>query len=94
MTGPAIEVSRIGKRYGSVQAVEDASFDVAPGRITGLLGANGAGKSTTLRILLGLARPDTGRALIMGTSYRGLDNPSRTVGALLDVAGADRKSVV
>ena len=88
MNRPVIQLSRIGKRYGSVQAVEEADFDVASGRITGLLGANGAGKSTTLRILLGLARPDTGRALITGVPYRRLDSPTRTVGALLDVAGA------
>lgn len=88
MTRPIIEVTGLGKRYGSVQAVRDASFTVDAGRVTGLLGANGAGKSTTLRMLLGLARPDAGTARIMGAPYRELASPSRTVGALLDLAGA------
>ncbi|MDP3951191.1 ATP-binding cassette domain-containing protein, partial [Microbacterium sp.] len=52
------------------------------------LGPNGAGKSTTLRMLLGLVRPDSGSALINGRSYRDLASPTRTVGAVLDIASA------
>lgn len=88
MTRPAIEISSVSKRYDDVWAVREASFAAHAGRVTGLLGANGAGKSTTLRILLGLARPDSGTALVAGVRYRDLRSPARTIGALLDLAGA------
>lgn len=88
MTRPAIEISGVSKRYDDVWAVREASFAAHAGRVTGLLGANGAGKSTTLRILLGLARPDSGTALVAGVRYRDLRSPARTIGALLDLAGA------
>lgn len=88
MTRPAIEISSVSKRYDDVWAVREASFAAHAGRVTGLLGANGAGKSTTLRVLLGLARPDSGTALVAGVRYRDLRSPARTIGALLDLAGA------
>jgi ABC-2 type transport system ATP-binding protein len=88
MTRPAIEISSVSKRYDDVWAVREASFAAHAGRVTGLLGANGAGKSTTLRILLGLARPDSGTTLVAGVRYRDLRSPARTIGALLDLAGA------
>jgi sodium transport system ATP-binding protein len=56
----------LAKRFGPVAAVTDVSLTAADGRITGLLGANGAGKSTTLRLLYGVLRPDRGRALVDG----------------------------
>ena len=80
----SITVERLGKRYGAVQAVEDLSFALEPGTVTGFVGANGAGKSTTLRMLLGLTRPTSGRALIDGLPYVDLPNPTRQVGALID----------
>jgi len=66
-----IEVSQLSKTFpdrkrGAVHAVEDLSFSVAPGRIYGLLGANGAGKTTALRILATLLRPTAGRAVVAG----------------------------
>jgi sodium transport system ATP-binding protein len=63
-----IEVSGISKRFGAIEAVRDVSLRATDGRITGLLGPNGAGKSTTLRILYTVIRPDSGDALIDGTS--------------------------
>jgi sodium transport system ATP-binding protein len=63
-----IEVNGISKRFGPVEAVREVSLRAADGRITGLLGPNGAGKSTTLRILYTVIRPDSGDALIDGTS--------------------------
>ena len=54
---PRIELAHLTKRYGAVTAVDDLSFSLQPGSITGFVGANGAGKSTTLRMLLGLTRP-------------------------------------
>ena len=83
-----IEVSGLAKRIGDIEAVRNASFVAAPGRVTGFLGPNGAGKSTTLRMLLGLARPDSGTALIGGRRYAELADPTGTVGAVLDLAGA------
>ena len=82
----AVEIRGISKRFGSVQAVSDLSFDVAAGRVTGFLGPNGAGKSTTLRILLGLVHADGGTAGFSGRRYGELDHPSQEVGAVLEDA--------
>jgi sodium transport system ATP-binding protein len=56
----------LSKKFGAVQAVSDVSFEAQDGRITGLLGHNGAGKSTTLRILSTVLRADAGRAVVDG----------------------------
>ncbi len=61
-----VHVTNLGKVYDGVTAVQELSFDVAPGEIFGLLGPNGAGKSTTLRILITTLRPTSGRATIFG----------------------------
>jgi ABC-2 type transport system ATP-binding protein len=79
-----IDIQGLTKTYGKVDAVRDVTFTAASGRITGLLGLNGSGKSTTLRILLGLTRPTRGSALINGHRYRDLDNPVRHVGAVIE----------
>ena len=77
-----IAVEALTKRYGTVTAVSDLTFELAPGRITGFLGPNGAGKSTTIRLLLGLAEPTSGHATINGHPYRELRDPLRQIGAL------------
>jgi ABC-2 type transport system ATP-binding protein len=82
----AVEIRGISKRFGTVQAVSDLSFEVAAGRVTGFLGPNGAGKSTTLRILLGLVHADGGTAGFSGRRYGELDQPSKEVGAVLEDA--------
>lgn len=79
-----IEVRDLSKRFGSVQAADGVSFTAPAGQVTGFLGANGAGKSTTLRMLVGLARPDAGSALVGGHPYRALPSPRLEVGAVLD----------
>jgi ABC-2 type transport system ATP-binding protein len=79
-----IRVRGLTKRYGTVLAVDDLSFDVEPGALTGFLGPNGAGKSTTMRMMLGLDRPTSGEALVDGRPYASLAEPLRHVGALLD----------
>jgi ABC-2 type transport system ATP-binding protein len=79
-----IRIQNLTKRYGSVLGVDDLSFDVRPGQVTGFLGPNGSGKTTTLRILLGLATPTAGTATIGGLPYRQLSDPVRQVGAALD----------
>ena len=86
-SGTAIRVARLTKRYGTVAAVNDLSFEVRAGAVTGFLGPNGAGKTTTLRILLGLARPTSGEATIFGQRFASLADPVRTVGASLEISG-------
>ena len=83
--GPAtLSAVNLTKKFGSVMAVDDLSFDVAAGRVTGFLGPNGAGKTTTLRMLLGLVLPTSGKALVKGVKYVNLEDPIRTLGAHLD----------
>jgi ABC-2 type transport system ATP-binding protein len=55
--------------------------------VTGFLGPNGSGKTTTLRVTLGLVRPTAGTALIGGLAYRSLPRPRRIVGAMLEATG-------
>jgi ABC-2 type transport system ATP-binding protein len=64
--GPAVAVEQLTKRYGAVRALDGVSLEVAPGEIFGLLGHNGAGKSTMIRVLTGRARPTSGRARVLG----------------------------
>jgi ABC-2 type transport system ATP-binding protein len=63
-----IEVHQLSKRYGTVQAVRDVSFQVGTGQVIGLLGPNGAGKTTIMKILTGYHYPTSGSALIDGLS--------------------------
>jgi len=61
-----VVVSHIRKRFGSVTAVDDVSFEVYGGEIFGLLGPNGAGKTTTIRMMLDIFRPDGGEISVLG----------------------------
>src|SRR5579884_4121597 len=63
-----IDARGLSKRYGSLTAVDDISFQVLAGEIFGLLGPNGAGKTTTLEMLEGLRAPDAGDADVLGES--------------------------
>ena len=84
---PDIEVHGLTKTFGRVMAVRDLSFTAPAGKVTGLLGPNGSGKTTTLRIALGLVRPTAGEALIGGVRYGRLTRPRRVVGAMLESTG-------
>jgi ABC-2 type transport system ATP-binding protein len=79
-----IETRGLTRRYGRTAAVNGLSFEVRPGSVTGFLGANGSGKSTTMRMIMGLDRPDAGQATIGGRAYRDLRWPMREVGGLLE----------
>jgi ABC-2 type transport system ATP-binding protein len=79
-----VSARSLTKRFGSLTAVEDLSFELEAGTVTGFLGPNGAGKTTTLRMLLGLAAPTSGDATILGAHYRELERPARRVGAVLE----------
>jgi ABC-2 type transport system ATP-binding protein len=67
----SIAAEGLTKRFGEVQAVADASFQVLQGELFGFLGPNGAGKTTTINMLTGLARPDTGKIRIAGIDCTG-----------------------
>lgn len=64
--GIAISVHGLSKRFGEVQAVQEMDFEVASGELFGFLGPNGSGKTTTINMLIGLARPDAGTIQIDG----------------------------
>ena len=81
----SLVVDSITKRFGSVLALDSASFTVEPGRIFGLLGANGAGKTTSMRIVLDILRADSGRVTWHGTENIAL--PRRTWGYLPEERG-------
>jgi ABC-2 type transport system ATP-binding protein len=82
-----LEVRELTKTYRRVTAVRDVSFTAPAGAVTGLLGPNGSGKTTTLRVALGLARPTGGTVLIGGVPYGKLARPRRSVGAMLEATG-------
>jgi ABC-2 type transport system ATP-binding protein len=82
--GQKIEVRNLTKRYGTTLAVDDLSFDVNPGLVTGFLGPNGSGKTTTMKLILGLDNPTSGQVSVGGRPYRDLPAPLREVGALID----------
>src|SRR6187399_847599 len=92
MTGAVIEIQSLTKKFGSVTAVDDLSFRVEPGVVTGFLGPNGSGKTTTLRSLLGLVEPTSGTALIDERPYRELRDPLRLVGVMLEAAAHPARS--
>jgi len=81
-----IKVDRLTKRYGGFTAVDEISFEVQPGQVTGFLGPNGAGKSTAMRVMAGLTPATSGTATVLGRAYGHLPNPGRHVGVLLDAS--------
>jgi ABC-2 type transport system ATP-binding protein len=82
-----VAVLGLTKSFGPTAAVADLSFTVPAGQVTGFLGPNGSGKTTTLRMALGLVAPTAGQVLIGGVPYDRLAQPRRRVGALLDATG-------
>ena len=87
-TEPAVSVSGLRKSYGSFTAVDDISFEIAPGETFALLGPNGAGKSTTVEILEGYRERSGGEVRVLGTDPRhaGLDWKAR-IGIVLQQTG-------
>ena len=84
MNAPAISVSNLSKRYGDVLAVNDASFEVPLGTICGFVGPNGSGKTTTIRMLLGLIKPSSGTGSIIGNSIGHPEKYLKEVGAMIE----------
>ena len=83
-----IVIDALTKRFGSRKALNRVSFTARDGRVTGFVGPKGAGKSTALRVALGLVRPDTGKALFDGQPFVRLSSPMRTAGAVLNPRNA------
>ena len=81
---PALEIRGLGKRYGSLTALEAVELTVGPGELVGLVGANGAGKSTLMKIACGLVRPSTGTARIFG-AHSDTREARRTLGYLAEL---------
>lgn len=75
MSGPIVEARELSKRFGDVAAVDRLSFSVQPGEIFGLVGPDGAGKTTTMRMLAGVMRSDAGRIVVDGIDV--LAHPER-----------------
>ena len=75
MSEPILSVSGLSKHFGGVQALDEVSFDLAPGDVLALAGDNGAGKSTLIKLISGVHRPDDGEMRFRGASYAP-DNPS------------------
>ena len=65
---PAVTITNLAKRYGSLQAVDDVSFSIQEGEIFGIIGPNGAGKTTTVECISGLRVPDSGSISVCGLS--------------------------
>jgi len=71
---PLVDVEGLGKRYGKRYVVQGVTLKLARGEIVGLVGANGGGKTTTLRLLAGLIRADAGRGTVLGRDIRRAHN--------------------
>ncbi|MCW2985357.1 MAG: hypothetical protein JWR63_2927 [Conexibacter sp.] len=80
VTAPRVEVRNLLKRFGAVQALKDVSAQIMPGEVVGLIGANGAGKSSLVRTFAGASRPDEGVLLVDGEE-RSFRNPREALAA-------------
>ncbi|HXH33627.1 MAG TPA: ATP-binding cassette domain-containing protein [Plantibacter sp.] len=82
-----IRLTAITKHYGRHQVLQDVTLSAKPGRVTALLGPNGSGKTTTIKVLLGLTRANAGSARFDDLTYAQLPRPSASVGVLLESSG-------
>lgn len=89
---PAISVTNFSKNFGYKQVIHDLSFEVEQGEIFAFLGANGSGKTTTLRTLLGIYQPDKGELLVNGEKYS--SSHSQILGYLPEERGLYLDSLV
>jgi ABC-2 type transport system ATP-binding protein len=95
MSEAAIAVSHLVKRFGDLAAVNDVSFEVAPGTIFGLLGRNGAGKTTTLETCIGLTKPTSGNVRVLGldpAKRRDFERLKRLIGVQLQATSLPEKA--
>jgi ABC-2 type transport system ATP-binding protein len=92
VSGSRVDVDDFVMRFGERTVVDRLSFGIAPGETFGLLGSNGSGKTTTIRALLGITEPTSGRLTIDGARYR--PGPTGGVGYLPEERGLYRKETV
>src|SRR5205809_5788217 len=83
----AIEVAGLSKRFGEILAVDDLSFTVDEGRIVGFLGPHGAGKTTTLRMVMGLITPTAGEIRVFGQPVHAGAEILARVGSFVEGSG-------
>ncbi len=81
---PTLELRSIGKRFGDKTALSDLNLSIMPGKLVALLGPAGAGKTTTLRIVAGLERPESGQVLLKGNDVTALEPNERDVAMIFD----------
>ena len=84
MPNTAIDVRDLSKKYGDRMAVSHANFSVPMGSICGFVGPNGSGKTTTIRMLLGLISPTTGDGHVLGEDISEPENYLPHVGAMIE----------
>jgi ABC-2 type transport system ATP-binding protein len=84
MSTPAIAVENLSKHYGDIAALDSATFEVPLGTICGFVGPNGSGKTTTIRMLLGLIKPSSGTGSIIGNSISHPEKYLKDVGAMIE----------
>jgi ABC-2 type transport system ATP-binding protein len=84
---PAVEARSVGKRYGSLVALEDLTFTVQPGEVLGVLGPNGAGKTTAIRVLTTILPPNGGTFAVAGVPHTRPAEIRRRIGVLPESAG-------
>src|SRR5438105_1976517 len=81
MSDAVITTDRLTKRFGDFVAVNEISFEVQPGEVFGFLGANGAGKTTAMRMLCGLSVPTSGQARVAGFDvYKQTEKIKKSIG--------------
>jgi len=86
----AITVKGLTKDFGNFRSVDDVSFEVPFGAVTGFIGANGSGKTTTMRMMLGLLPATAGQAYFDGRPYDELEQPRQAVGAVVELRATFR----
>ena len=90
--GAIIEIEHLKKSFKDVKAVDDLSFTVREGELFAFLGVNGAGKSTTISIICGQLRKDSGKVIVDGCDIdKDIDAPKKGLGVVFQTSGIDKQ---